>query len=82
MTVLRFRVSDSEAVAAQEWAARLGVDRSKPLRDALRAHLAKLASEAEALRRADVGEHDDSDLASNADWGPAEEWTGWADAAG
>ncbi len=81
MTMLSFRADDSEASAAQEWASRLGVDRSELLREALHAHLVKLASEVEALRPADPVDDENADLASIADWGPAEEWSDWADSA-
>lgn len=80
MTMLSFRVDDDEAVAAQRWASRLGVDRSELLRDALHRHLLKLASEDDALAWADTpldpGEQSFADVA---DWGPAEDWSDWAD---
>lgn len=81
--MLSFRVSDDEAAEAQRWAERLGVDRSELLREALRRHLLRLASEQDALawveRPLDEGERA---LAAIADWGPAEDWSDWADAAG
>ena len=43
-----FRVDDAEAAAAQRWAERLELDRSELLRQALHAHLVRLASEADA----------------------------------
>jgi hypothetical protein len=76
-----FRIEDEEAAEAQRWAERLGVDRSELLRDALRRHLVRLASEYDAEAWAayplDVGEQSLSDVA---DWGPAEDWSDWADA--
>ncbi len=48
MTMLSFRVDEAEATEAQRWAERLGVDRSELLRDALRRHLDRLASENDA----------------------------------
>lgn len=82
MTMLSFRVDERDAVETQRWAERLGVDRSELLRDALRRHLARLASEADADRwermPLDGGE---SSLSEIADWGPAEDWTDWLDAA-
>ena len=50
MTMLTFRVDDTEAADAQRWAERLGVDRSTLLRDALRQHLVRLASENDVER--------------------------------
>jgi len=82
MTMLSFRVDDEDAAAAQRWAERLGVHRSELLRDALRRHLLRLASENEADTWAehplDEGERM---LAQVAEWGPAEDWSDWADAA-
>lgn len=83
MTMLSFRVEDTEAEDAQQWAERLGVDRSELLRQALRRHLDRLRSEDDAQRWVakplDAGE---SALGEVADWGPAEDWSDWADAAG
>ena len=78
MTMLSFRAADDDAVAAQRWAEQLGIDRSELLRDALRIHLARLASEADADAWArlplDAGERA---LAEVASWGPAEDWSDW-----
>ncbi|MFN8104293.1 MAG: ribbon-helix-helix protein, CopG family [Acidimicrobiia bacterium] len=81
MTMLSFRVDATDAAAAQRWAERLGVDRSHLLRDALRRHLVRLASEDDDARweEAPLTEAERS-LADIADWGPAEDWTDWADA--
>ena len=82
MTMLSFRVDDDEADEAQRWADELGIDRSELLREALRRHLDRLASEQDADRwnaaPLDPGERS---LAEIADWGPAEDWSDWADAA-
>jgi hypothetical protein len=80
MTMLSFRVPDDEAAQAQEWADRLGVDRSELLRDALHRHLVTLRSQRE-------GDHYDQhpfteselSLGEIADWGPAEDWADWVD---
>lgn len=82
MTMLSFRVNDAEAREAQRWADRLGVDRSELLRDALRRHLRRLASEldAETWERHPLNEGEQA-LAAAADWGPAEDWSDWADGA-
>lgn len=84
MTMLSFRVDDGEADDAQRWAEALGIDRSELLREALRRHLDRLASEGDADRwdavPLDQGERALEDIA---DWGPAEDWSDWAlDAAG
>ncbi len=83
MTMLSFRVDAETAAHAQRWADRLGVDRSDLLREALRRHLARLASETDAQtwheQPLDDGERSMSQIA---DWGPAEDWSDWADATG
>lgn len=83
MTMLSFRVDDQDAARAGAWAERLGVDRSELLREALRRHLLRLASENDAQtwveHPLDEGERSLSDIA---DWGPAEDWSDWADATG
>ena len=83
MTMLSFRVDDVEAADAQRWAERLGVDRSELLREALRRHLDLLTSEHDA-ERWEAQPLDDGELAlaGVADWGPAEDWSDWADATG
>jgi hypothetical protein len=82
MTMLSFRVDDDEAAAAQDWAERLGVDRSELLRDALHRHLLRLASENDARTWSEhpLGEGEQA-LVQVAEWGPAEDWADWADAA-
>ena len=83
MTMLSFRVEDGEAADAQRWAERLGVDRSELLRDALHRHLTRLASEHDADRwLAEPLSDAELSLAAISDWGPAEDWSDWADAAG
>jgi hypothetical protein len=80
MTMLSFRVDPSDAETARQYAERLGIDRSELLRDALRLHLVRLASENEVAAWVafplDEGERS---LAEIADWGPAEDWSDWAD---
>jgi predicted transcriptional regulator len=82
MTMLSFRVDDDEAAQAQRWAEQLGVDRSELLREALHRHLLRLASENDAatwvLNPLDEGERSLNEIA---DWGPAEDWSDWRDAA-
>ncbi len=81
MTMLSFRVDDTEAADAQRWAERLGIDRSELLREALRRHLDRLASESDAERwQAQPLDDGERALADVADWGPAEDWSDWADA--
>jgi hypothetical protein len=83
MTMMSFRVDDGEALDAQRWADRLGIDKSELLREALHRHLVRLASELDADRWEQVPLTDDErSLAAIADWGPAEDWSDWADAAG
>src|SRR3954451_749363 len=82
MTMLSFRVPDDEAAAVQRWADALGIDRSELLRDAIHRHLVALSAEhdADAWERMAPTEPERS-LSEIADWGPAEDWTDWHDAA-
>lgn len=81
--MLSFRVDERDALEVRRWADRLGVDRSQLLRDALHRHLVRLAGEddAESWDRHPPDEGERS-LADVADWGPAEDWSEWADATG
>ncbi len=81
MTMLSFRLADADARQAQEWAERLGIDRSELLREALRRHLVRLASEADASTWEETPlDEGERSLAHVASWGPAEDWTDWIDA--
>jgi len=83
MTMLSFRLEDEDAVRVDAWAARLGVDRSELLRDAVRRQLLRLASEDDAVTWVDHPlDEGERSLERIADWGPAEDWSDWADAAG
>ncbi len=83
MTMLSFRVEDDDAADAQRWAERLGVDRSELLREALHRHLVRLRAEddVEAWTNLPLAA-DEAAFTEIADWGPAEDWSDWADAAG
>ncbi|MFZ0835720.1 MAG: ribbon-helix-helix protein, CopG family [Mycobacterium sp.] len=82
MTMISFRADDADAAEAEHWARRLRIDRSELLREALRRHLAELAAEQEmdAYAKQPITA-DEKALAEIADWGPAEDWADWADAA-
>jgi hypothetical protein len=83
MTMLSFRTDDADASAAQRWSERLGIDRSELLRDALRGHLLRLASENDAVTWTQIPlDEGERSLATVADWGPAEDWSDWVDATG
>ncbi len=82
MTMLSFRVADDEADEAQRWAEALGVDRSELLRDALHRHLVDLRGQGDALKwEQSPGSDAELSLATIAEWGPAEDWSDWHDAA-
>lgn len=82
MTMLSFRVADEDAAEAQRLAEELGVDRSELLRDALHRHLVSLRGERDAAAwEAQPASEAERSLAEIADWGPAEEWSDWGDAA-
>jgi hypothetical protein len=79
--MLSFRVDDGDAEKVQAWATRLGVDRSELLREAVRRHLLRLVSESDATTwTARPLDENEQSLAVIADWGPAEDWSDWADA--
>lgn len=83
MTMLSFRVAESEAAEIQQWADALGVDRSELLRDAVHRHLVQLRGEDDAATWMHRPMTDaEASLAEIADWGPAEDWADWDDAAG
>lgn len=83
MTMLSFRVDEALVAEVVTWAANLRMDRSEFLREAVRLHVLRLASERDAetwvTMPLDAGE---TSLAAIADWGPAEDWADWSDAAG
>ena len=82
MTMVSFRAERDDVELADAWARRLHIDRSELLRDALRRHLAALAADQDARAYAEQPLTDDEKaLAEIADWGPAEDWGDWADAA-
>ena len=74
-----FRVDEGEAEEARRWAERLGVDRSQLLRDALHRYLVRLRAEddVEAWLRKPMTSDEES-LGDIAEWGPAEDWSEWA----
>jgi len=82
MTMISFRADDSDAAEAEQWAQRLHIDKSELLRDALRRHLAELAADQDVQAYAEHALTDaEKSLGDIADWGPAEDWADWADAA-
>ena len=72
MTKLSFRVDEADALGAKTWAHRLGMARSELLREALRDHLQRLASE----------EDIEPTSLEGTGWGPAEDWSDWSDPEG
>lgn len=81
MTMFSFRVDDKEAVDAQQWAERLGIDRSALLREALHRYLVRLRAEDDIEAWTDQPlTQDEAAVTEIADWGPAEDWSDWADA--
>lgn len=82
MTMLSFRVDDEDAGRADQWAKSLGIGRSELLREALRRHLDGLGASREAALWVDRPlDPRETALAQIADWGPAEDWSDWRDAA-
>jgi len=82
MTMFSFRINEDEAAAAQRWADELGIDKSELLREALHRYLTRLASERDAVTWMEKPLTDnESAIGQIAEWGPAEDWADWADAA-
>ena len=77
--MISFRVGEDEAAEAQEWADRLGVDRSALLSEALHRHLVTLRSEREGDHFVQLPATESAlALSEIAAWGPAENWADWA----
>ncbi len=77
--MVSFRAEDEDVAEADRWAARLGVERSDLLRDALAGHLARLAADTDvAAYRAQPFTTDELALDHADEWGPAEDWSDWA----
>lgn len=82
MTMFSFRVDDEEAEETRRWVDRLGIDRSRLLRDALHRHLVRLRSESDATAWLETPlTKEESSLAEISTWGPAEDWSDWTDEA-
>lgn len=65
----------------QRWAEELRIDKSELLREALHRHLTRLASQHDAERWLEAPlSSGESAIGQIADWGPAEDWSDWADA--
>jgi Ribbon-helix-helix protein, copG family len=81
MTMVSFRMEDSDVSAVTRWAEELGLEKSELLREAVRRHLVRLASEADAVQWElhPLSEAEQS-LGAIGDWGPAEDWAEWSDA--
>jgi hypothetical protein len=83
MTMLSFRTDSEEADQIRHWSEQLGVVRSELLRRAVHRYLVFLRSQADALAWKHTPLTDaEASLGAVADWGPAEDWSDWADAAG
>lgn len=82
MTMFSFRMDDDEAVDVERWVIHLGVGRSEFLREALHQYLVRLESEIDVRKWNDIPPTlDEQALAAVSDWGPAEDWKEWTDAA-
>lgn len=80
--MVSFRADDADMAEVDRWARRLRVDRSEFLREAVRRQLAELAADRDLHAYAEQPVADEEmALAQIADWGPAEDWADWADAA-
>jgi predicted transcriptional regulator len=76
--MVSFRADEEVVTAADQWAERLGIERSELLRDALAGHLARLAAETEVgAYAAEPFTPEELALDPADDWGPAEDWSDW-----
>lgn len=83
MTMFSFRVDEEQAADAQRLADRLGVSLSELLRQALHRYLVRLRAEDDIKAWAATPlTAEENALGEIADWGPAEDWSDWADATG
>ncbi len=74
--MLSFRLDEQEVRRIDEWASRLDVDRTTFLREALMAHLARLAGEHDAVAYEGCPLTDDEvALEAAEEWEPAEDWS-------
>ncbi len=82
MAMLSFRISDEDAREVKRWADRLGTTSSEVIRESLRRHLAWLAPVEDTDRQEkQLLAAEGAAIGRIADWGVAEDWTDWADAA-
>ena len=81
MTMLSVRFDDEDLEDLDRVAKSLGRDRSDVVREALRRQLAAISAEldAQAYERQPFTEEELA-LCAVDDWGPAEDWSDWADA--
>ena len=80
MTMLSFRVDDTEATEALRWACKLGIDKSELLRTALHNYIVRLKSEDDARIWQEMPlNEDEQSLLGISDWGVAEDWSEWVD---
>jgi len=83
MTMFSFRVAQDEAADVRRWQERLGIGRSELLREALHRYLISLRAESDIAAWGETPlSGDEQALSEIADWGPADDWSEWADAAG
>lgn len=82
MTMVSFRVDDGDAADLRRWADALDIDRSELLRRAVRRFITSLEAERDAERwELTPASAQELALTEVAEWGPAEDWTDWSDAA-
>jgi antitoxin MazE2 len=78
--MVSFRADDEDIAEADRWAAKLGIERSELLREALAGHLARLGAEADVAAYELIPFASDETALDDADdWGPAEDWSDWAE---
>ncbi|MCY4423706.1 MAG: ribbon-helix-helix protein, CopG family [Acidimicrobiaceae bacterium] len=83
MTMLTCRMADTEATRVREAAETLGLSVSEMIRESLRRYLNSLGAERDAaIYEASPLRPDELSFIGAESWGPAEDWSDWADASG
>lgn len=81
MTMLTCRMADAEASRIREAAESLGVSVSEMIREALRRYLNSVGAERDAeIYEMSPLRPDELSFIGAESWGPAEDWSDWADA--
>ena len=83
MTMLTCRMADPEVARVREAAEALGISVSQMIREALRRYINSVGAERDAeIYEVSPLRPDELSFIGAESWGPAEDWSDWADASG